>query len=132
MNWRFNTTLILVFVFFIFFIILPGYSESIASKNYVDSKIIALPQSDWNQTNNTALDYIENKPDLTLKEDKSNKVISVSGGGAGVTSAGTDVQYPSVKAVYEDVVKNYGDESIDGVKTFTSIPQIPTASLPTL
>ena len=37
------------------------------------------------------------------KESKSNKLLSVSGGGAGITSSATDTQYPSAKAVYDVV-----------------------------
>lgn len=54
----------------------------------------AQVQSDWAQTQTDAVDFIKNKPDLTLKEDKSNKVTSVS-------SSSTDTQYPSAKAVYD-------------------------------
>lgn len=38
-----------------------------------------------------------------IKEDTANKLKSVSGGGAGITSAATDTQYPSAKAVYDFV-----------------------------
>jgi len=37
---------------------------------------------------------LTNLPDLTLKEDKSNKVTSIS-------SSSTDTQYPSAKCVYD-------------------------------
>lgn len=37
------------------------------------------------------------------KEDTANRLLSVSGGGAGITSSATDVQYPSAKAVYDYV-----------------------------
>jgi hypothetical protein len=42
---------------------------------------------------------------ISVKEDKSNKIKSVSNGGPGVTPAGTDDQYPSVKAVYDAIPK---------------------------
>ena len=38
------------------------------------------------------------KPKLTGKEDKSNKVTSI-------TSSSTDIQYPSAKAVYDSTTK---------------------------
>jgi hypothetical protein len=37
---------------------------------------------------------------IAAKEDTANKIKSVSGGGSGITSAATDAQYPSAKAVY--------------------------------
>ena len=50
-----------------------------------------------------ALDKKAGKNELTGKEDTSNKLLSVSGGGAGITSSATDTQYPSAKAVYDFV-----------------------------
>lgn len=38
-----------------------------------------------------------------IKEDTANKLKSVSGGGAGITSSATDTEYPSAKAVYDFV-----------------------------
>ena len=38
-----------------------------------------------------------------VPESNGNKLLSVSGGGAGITSAATDNQYPSAKAVYDYV-----------------------------
>ncbi|MDR1338325.1 MAG: hypothetical protein LBJ73_04855 [Rickettsiales bacterium] len=40
---------------------------------------------------------------IAAKEDIANKITSVSGGGSGITSAATDAQYPSAKAVYDIV-----------------------------
>lgn len=74
-------------------------------------------QSDWNQSNTYAKDYIKNKPtiptvptnvsaftndagyltehqDISGKENTSNKVTSLS-------SSSTDTQYPSAKCVYD-------------------------------
>lgn len=80
----------------------------------------AQEQADWNQTNTSAVDFIKNKPtipsaqinsdwnsssgvseilnkpDLTLKEDTSNKVTSIS-------SSSTDTEYPSAKCVYDAI-----------------------------
>lgn len=77
-------------------------------------------QADWNESDTSATDYIKNKPtipsaqvnsdwnsssgvseilnkpDLTLKEDVSNKVTSIS-------SSSTDTEYPSAKCVYDAI-----------------------------
>lgn len=39
----------------------------------------AQVQSDWNQTSSSAKDYIKNKPDLSLKADKSEMSVTTSG-----------------------------------------------------
>lgn len=39
----------------------------------------AQVQSDWNQTNTSAKDFIKNKPDLSLKADKSEMSVTTSG-----------------------------------------------------
>ena len=73
-------------------------------------------QADWNEADNTKADYIKNKPtipDVSGKEDTSNKLLSVSGGGAGITSSATDTQYPSAKAVY-DALPNIPDGTNSG------------------
>lgn len=47
------------------------------------------------EVSNTELYLVtDDEPDLTLKEDKSNKVTSLS-------SSSTDIQYPSAKCVYD-------------------------------
>lgn len=54
-------------------------------------------QSDWNQSDSMAKDYIKNKPtipDVSNMEVTSNKVTSLS-------SSSTDTQYPSAKCVYD-------------------------------
>lgn len=61
-------------------------------------------QADWSQTDDSAVDYIKNKPtipDVSGKEDVSNKVTTIS-------SSSTDTQYPSAKCVYDELqdVKN--------------------------
>ncbi|MDR2413186.1 MAG: hypothetical protein LBD50_03165 [Rickettsiales bacterium] len=93
-----------------FFLIIPFNSADadIAGKTYVDSIIGSL-------------------------ESTSHKITSVAGGGAGISASATDAQYPSAKAVQEKLnekVSMTGAETIAGVKTFSSIPMIPTASLP--
>lgn len=73
---------------------------------------------------------------ITGKEDKTNKVASVSGGGPGITiGSANDTGYPTTKAVYDSVstkVGLTGDEIIDGTKTFSSGPIVPTPTYPTL
>lgn len=43
------------------------------------SGTVLLSQADWNETDSTASDYIRNKPDLSLKEDKANKIEYTAG-----------------------------------------------------
>ena len=92
-----------------------------------DKPEITQTQSDWTETHDDSPAYIlhkpqlstvatsgnyndlSNKPNLTLKEDKSNKVTTLS-------STSTDTQYPSAKAV-SDFVKNY--HFIEGDITIT-------------
>lgn len=73
---------------------------------------------------------------ITGKEDSINKVASVSGGGPGITLGSVnDTGYPTTKAVYDSVstkVGLTGDEIIDGTKTFSSGPIVPTPTYPTL
>lgn len=72
---------------------------------------------------------------ITGKEDTTNKIKSVSGGGTGITSSSTDTGYPSAKAVYDlstTKVSLTGDETIGGTKTFSTGPIVPTPTYPTL
>lgn len=76
----------------------------------------------------TAKSYVDQSLTTALagKEDITNKTTAIS-------AASTDVQYPSAKAVNTSLggkVSMTGDETIAGVKTFASIPIIPTAPLP--
>ena len=62
----------------------------------------AQVQSDWNQTNTDAVDYIKNKPDLSLKESTSNKITKGSDSQNEVYenfTNSTDTQYASAKAI---------------------------------
>lgn len=55
----------------------------------------AQVQSDWNQSDDTAVDFIKNKPTIPSNtEFTTNKVTSLS-------SSSTDTQYPSAKCVYD-------------------------------
>ena len=74
------------------------------------SGTMSFIQSDWNETDSTASDYIRNKPNLSLKEDKSNKVTSIS-------SSSTDTQYPSAKCVYDAIQAGGGG---GGIRTYTT------------
>lgn len=69
-------------------------------------------QANWNETNTSSDAYIQNKPNLSAKEDTSNKVTSLS-------SSSTDTQYPSAKAVYNNeysiVSNNKFDNSYDEI-----------------
>lgn len=49
-------------------------------------------QPDWNEPDCTSVSYINNKPDLTLKENKANKVTAITGNE-------TAEKYPNVHAV---------------------------------
>lgn len=69
--------------------------------------------------------------DSSNKEDKGNKVTSLS-------ASSTDTQYPSAKCVYDaltgkaddnGVVHNTGDETIAGVKSFTSTMKFGSGSV---
>ena len=66
----------------------------IATKNYVDSMAEQVRD---------------------VKEDVSNKVLSVSGGGTGLTSESSDDQYPSAKAVYDGLAVK--EDSANKVKS---------------
>lgn len=54
---------------------------------------------DWNQNDPTESDYIKNKPDLSLKEDKSNKVNSWDE----IVSGDKSIEYPTVKFMEEEL-----------------------------
>ena len=76
----------------------PSFATVATSGSYTDlSDKPVIPagqiQSDWSQTNTGSLDYIKNKPNMSLKEDVSNKVTTLS-------AQSTDTQYPSAKATY--------------------------------
>jgi len=74
------------------------------------SGTMSFIQSDWNETDSTASDYIRNKPNLSLKEDKSNKVTAIS-------SSSTNTQYPSAKCVYDAIQAGGGG---GGIRTYTT------------
>lgn len=120
----------IVFIFISFF----GFSanaEIITSKDYVDNLLATKV--------NTAdlADIIASA--ITGKEDTSNKVASVSGGGTGITVSSTDTQYPSAKATWDGLVTKVGltgNETVAGDKTFsgnivvTGSLIVPTMPLP--
>ena len=70
--------------------------KTINSQSLLGSGNISITQeqADWNEDDDGVESYIKNKPDLSLKEDKANKVTSLS-------SSSTDTQYPSAKCVYD-------------------------------
>lgn len=71
---------------------------------------------DWNQNDPTESDYIKNKPDLSLKEDKSNKVNSR----AEIVSGDNSVEYPTVKFMMEEL--NLGDDgTLQDSKDYTNV-----------
>jgi hypothetical protein len=105
-----------------------GFGALVIQLFIIDSLAFAAPTIKYNVQGNTY-----------SAETESNKVKSAGGGGPGITVSSTDDQYPSAKAVNEvaaakandsAVVHNTGNESVSGIKTFSNIPQIPTASLP--
>ena len=63
-------------------------------------------QANWNESDSTSDSYIKNKPtipDTTNMEVNTNKVTSIS-------SASTNIQYPSAKAVYDYIQSLNGNE----------------------
>ena len=109
----------------------PSYASPITAKSYVDAQV-----STRVATADIASIIAGN---ITGKEDVVNKLKSVAGGGTGITSAATDIQYPSAKAVYAelatkandaDVVKLTGNQTIAGNKTFTGVTTVPTPTMP--
>lgn len=72
------------------------------AKDYIKNKPsipAAQVQADWNESDNTKADYIKNKPtipDISGKEDTANKVTSLS-------SSSKDTEYPSAKCVYDEL-----------------------------
>ena len=100
----------------------------VASKAYVDAIVgaIAVPvQSDWNQSDNTAADYIRNKPDI-------------SGGGGGVQSDWNQTNSAEMDFIRNkpDVVLISGNQTItgnntlSGTTTVTGVLIVPTPPLP--
>jgi len=84
--------------------------------------VVTQIQSDWDESDTTDPSYIQNKPNLNLKEDISNKVTSLS-------SSSTDTQYPSAKAVYDSIQSSGGTKYVHHpeVITNTGLP-IPLSS----
>lgn len=69
------------------------------AKDFIKNKptIVNPVQSDWNQADSSALDYIKNKPSIPSivgLEETANKVTSLS-------AQSTDTQYPSAKCIYD-------------------------------
>lgn len=83
----------------------------------------AQVQSDYAQSDPNAVDFIRNKPDLSLKEDKSNKAV-------GAVDPTSTTEYPSSKAMtdYVDtaIATNSGKYISDNGRPFTSAGDIPT------
>ena len=48
---------------------IPTSDYNPATKKYVDDSVGAIPQSDWNQTDETAIDYIKNKPEIATDDE---------------------------------------------------------------
>ncbi len=75
-------------------------------------------QSDWNQIDNTKDDYIKNKPDLSIYEEKANKVSSWQ-------TTPDNIHYPSEKLVkdnIDDLQNNKADKITSWVENnFVSI-----------
>lgn len=82
-------------------------------------------KSNWGQSDTSKVDYIRNKPDLSLKEEIANKSTNV------VADSASDVKYPTVKALkfYVDSTFNNSlaggnfvdfatNQQIGGQKTF--------------
>ena len=85
---------------------------------------VEFPQSDWNQTDNSASDYIKNKPDLSLKLDK-NQGSGNSGKAMYVDSSGNVVPiFTKDLAVTEtDLGNNYYAIDFDGY-SYNSIVEV--------
>lgn len=80
---------------------------------------LSQQKSNWAQTDTSKVDYIKNKPNLSLKEEIANKSTNV------VADSASDVKYPTVKAVkfYVDSTFNNASSGGDFVD-FTTNQQI--------
>ena len=85
----------------------------------------AQVQSDYAQDDPNAVNFIRNKPDLSLKEDKSNKAVDT-------IDPTSTTEYPSSKAManYTDtaIATNSGKYISDNGSPFTSAGDLPTDS----
>ena len=85
----------------------------------------AQVQADYAQSDPNAVDFIRNKPDLSLKEDKSNKATDT-------IDPTSTTEYPSSKAManYTDtaIATNSGKYISDNGSPFTSAGDLPTDS----
>ena len=87
------------------------------------SGTIEIPQSDWNQSDSTAGDYIKNKPDLSLKLDanqgavNSGRLMAVnsSGGVVPAAAAGFDVVITETNISGDDYSITLDDDDSGGV-----------------
>lgn len=106
-----------IFAVFVIGIILfmPVAYADIASISYVDSIVNSLKvQSDWNQTDSTAIDYIKNKPnipDVAAVEYTANKTTTID-------DTSTDTQYPTARAVNSALATKAASDDI----RFNTIP----------
>ena len=92
-----------------------GLQEQINQKLNV-SDYVAPVQSDWNQQDSTSLSYINNKPNLALKEDVSNK--------AQTLDTSSTIDYPSSKAVADFVNSSIATNTANFLGTYDVVEDL--------
>ena len=97
-----------------------GYVGAVALSNDYDDldNKPTIPTATSDLTNDSG--FLTSHQDITGKEDKSNKVTSLS-------SSSTDTQYPSAKAVYDAIENTFNLDTLDCINenfTLLSLPQI--------
>lgn len=92
-----------------------GLQEQINQK-LDTSDYVAPVQSDWNQQDSTSLSYINNKPNLALKEDVSNKSQTLD------TSSTTE--YPSSKATADFVNSSIATNTANFLGTYDVVEDL--------
>lgn len=92
-----------------------GLQEQINQKLNV-SDYVAPVQSDWNQQDSTSLSYINNKPNLALKEDVANK--------AQTLDTSSTIDYPSSKAVADFVNSSIATNTANFLGTYDVVEDL--------
>lgn len=92
-----------------------GLQEQINQKLNV-SDYVAPVQSDWNQQDSSSLSYINNKPNLALKEDVSNK--------AQTLDTSSTIDYPSSKAVADFVNSSIATNTANFLGTYDVVEDL--------
>lgn len=79
-------------------------SDLVDDTNKTNKFVTSSEKTTWNSKSDFSGSYpdLTNKPDLSVYEETTNKVISLSG-------SSTDTQYPSAKCVYDYIEEKIGD-----------------------